>query len=241
MKYITFDAQSPEENLAADEVFLDAFERESEVEGALRYWTTDALTIVLGYSNRVANEVDTSAAISLGARIRRRVSGGGSVTMGVGCLNYSLLLRMDRFAELATVSGTNRFVMERNARALSELGAGDVRVQGYTDLTLGALKFSGNSQRRKLRYALFHGTLLLDFDLALIGKTLKFPPRIPEYRGDRSHDAFVTNFPVDATRVMEALRLEWSAVEELGIPDGLERVESLAREKYGSDAWNFKY
>ena len=61
--------------------------------------------------------------------------------------------------------------MERNLAAI-ELAIGSrpsaIQVQGHTDLTVDGLKFSGNSQRRRRKFLLFHGTFLLKFDLTLV-------------------------------------------------------------------------
>ncbi|MEI9961800.1 MAG: hypothetical protein WDM76_11895 [Limisphaerales bacterium] len=65
-------------------------------------------------------------------------------------------------------------------------------VSGHTDLALHGLKFSGNSQRRKKNFLLFHGTFLLNFDLALVGELLRMPSLQPNYRQSRSHDEFIT-------------------------------------------------
>src|SRR5204863_6569004 len=111
----------------------------------------------------------------------RRCSGGGAVLQGPGCLNYSLVLRLDSHPALHTVTGTNRFVMERNRAALesflirgtppqealfskSDIGnwKSEIAVRGHTDLALGDHKFSGNAQRRRRRAVLFHGTFLLN-------------------------------------------------------------------------------
>jgi lipoate---protein ligase len=101
-------------------------------------------------------------------------------------------------------------------------------------------KFSGNSQRRHKHYLLFHGTFLLDFDLALVGEYLKFPSRQPEYRSSRSHGEFLTNLQVPAARVKDAMRRVWLAEQELLYPP-LDRVSSLTREKYATREWNYKF
>ncbi|HXP61747.1 MAG TPA: hypothetical protein VN829_14730 [Dongiaceae bacterium] len=115
-----------------------------------------------------------------------------------------------------------------------------VQIRGYTDLALGGLKFSGNSQRRKRRALMFHGALLLEFDLALIERALLMPSREPDYRAHRSHSDFLVNFPVPARQVALALRRGWGAGSTLSeIP--LERIGKLAREKYATREWTWKF
>jgi lipoate-protein ligase A len=101
-------------------------------------------------------------------------------------------------------------------------------------------KFSGNSQRRHKNFLLFHGTFLLDFDLTLVSKYLKFPSRQPDYRDSRSHGDFLMNLDLSAAAVKEAMRKVWHAEQPLQNPP-LEGISKLAREKYAMREWNFKF
>ncbi len=132
-----------------------------------------------------------------------------------GCLNYSLVLRIDRHGDLGTITGTNAFVMSRVCRALQKIATEEVRVDGQTDLVLGGRKFSGNAQRRRLRSVLFHGVLLLSADIALVAATLKMPPRQPLYRRNRTHEEFLVNAGWTAEQVRRELCGEWNAGEPL--------------------------
>src|SRR5713226_6021948 len=86
--------------------------------------------------------------------------------------------------------------MEERAKSRSlmqpSLPGDPVTVEGFTDLAVNGLKFSGNAQRRKRRCLLFHGTFLLDLDLALVEKLLRPPSRQPAYRENRSRAEFLT-------------------------------------------------
>jgi lipoate-protein ligase A len=115
-----------------------------------------------------------------------------------------------------------------------------VTSEGFTDLAIGGLKFSGNAQRRRRHTLLFHGTFLVDFDLSLIERVLNMPSKQPQYRNTRSHRDFVTN--IDATResIKSALQETWGAHRVLEtVPH--ERIRTLANGKYADDAWNFKF
>ena len=67
--------------------------------------------------------------------------------------------------------------------------------------------------RVKREHLLYHGTLLYDFPLEMIGRCLAMPPREPDYRQARPHDAFVANLPLDAAMLRSALRTAWAAFE----------------------------
>jgi len=102
------------------------------------------------------------------------------------------------------------------------------------------LKFAGNSQRRRKNFLLFHGTLLLDCDLALVSELLLMPSLQPDYRASRSHSEFITNLKLPAEKVKTALAKIWNANQELKNPP-LEEITRLAREKYSTREWNFKF
>ena len=110
--------------------------------------------------------------------------------------------------------------------------------RGTSDLAIGELKFSGNSVRCKRNTLLYHGTILYDFDLSLIGELLPMPPRQPDYRQGRPHGAFVTNLPASREAIREALIAAWQADATTDWPR--ERLRELVERRYGSDEWNFQ-
>lgn len=257
MKFLDLTLATPAENLAGDEALLDLCE-EQGVE-VLRCWESRQNFVVVGYGNRVAREVNVAECRARGVPILRRCSGGGTVVQGPGCLNYNLTLRIpeDGSSPLATVTGTNQWVMERNRAGLEKLLGGRVSVQGHTDLAfehraesstfdlrpstsrLAAwLKFSGNAQRRRRRSLVFHGTILHDFDLSLIDALLLFPSQQPGYRANRGHGEFVRNIPATAEQIRAQLRAAWQAREPAPALT-FAQIEPLLREHYGNDAWNF--
>lgn len=238
MKDLDRTLRTPQENLACDETLLDWCE-EGFPDGILRFWEPRQHFVVLGYSNRVRSEVNLDSCQRLGVPVLRRCSGGGTVLQGPGCLNYALILKIQGDSPLSNITQANAFIMNRNRNALNPLLGGHVLIQGHTDLTLQGLKFSGNSQRRKRHHLLFHGSFLLDFDLALVEQTLRMPSQQPQYRRDRKHTDFLTNVDLAGADIKNALRQAWNATDRLEeFPE--KRMQRLVQEKYATDAWNFK-
>ncbi len=230
---------TPEENLACDEALLEACEAGGAGE-VLRFWTPLQYFVVVGYANPVATEVNVGFCRRQGLSILRRCTGGGTVLQGPGCLNYSLLLRIDGPHPVQSISAANEFIMERHRHVLAELLRAPVERHGHTDLAIGGLKFSGNAQRRRQRFLLFHGCFLLHLDIDLVEKTLPLPARQPVYRINRSHTDFLLNLNVHDHLLKHALLEAWNATAPL--PDSpAEAIDRLVREKYGLDAWNRKF
>jgi lipoate---protein ligase len=239
MKHLDLTLTSPAENLACDEALLDACE-ENGGEEILRFWEAREKFVVVGYANKIATEVNVENCGAKKIPILRRCSGGGTVLQGTGCLNYSLVLKIVENSPLASISNANKFIMERNRAAIETLlPESKIYVSGHTDLALGGLKFSGNSQRRKKNFLLFHGTFLLNFDLALVGEFLRMPSFQPDYRASRIHDDFLVNINLPADEVKTALKKVWKVTDELKNFPQLE-IQKLAAQKYSTDEWNFK-
>jgi lipoate-protein ligase A len=239
MKYLDLSLKQPEANLACDETLLEWCE---EGGGAplLRFWESPEVFVVVGYSKPVANEVHLQACEVRGFSVLRRCTGGGTVVQGPGCLNYALVLPVKATEALQTIPATNRYVMEKHCQIVQSLLGTPVAVQGYTDLTVQGRKFSGNAQRRRRDFLLFHGSFLLGFDLKLIEELLPLPAAQPEYRAGRSHHDFLINVPVDPALLKNALRQGWDASEPLEAwPKAA--VERLALDRYGTSSWNRKF
>jgi len=236
LRILDLSLPSPAANLACDEALLDAAEQDGAGE-LLRFWESTTPFVVVGYANKVKEEVNIEACRVAGVPILRRCSGGGTVLQGPGCLNYSLVLNCGDDAAHQSIASTNRFVMDRNRQALAALLGKRVTVEGHTDLAVADLKFSGNAQRRKRHWLLFHGTFLLNFDLDLIEKLLLPPSRQPRYRQGRSHAAFLTRLPVTSDAIKSALGQAWNAgATATKFPEA--RLARLVADKYARDEWN---
>ncbi len=135
MNFLDLTLPTPAENLACDEALLDLCD--SDGVETLRFWESGSPFVVVGYANKVADEVNVEECRRCQVPILRRCSGGGTVVQGPGCLNYNLTLRI-LDGPLATVTGTNTFIMERNRAALQKLLGIDVAIKGCTDLAFAA-------------------------------------------------------------------------------------------------------
>ena len=214
MLFVDSDFGDPGTNLQGDMRLLDRCDR-GELPGALRFWETCEAVVVAGHSNRNLEGIRLDRCRELGVGVLRRSTGGGTVVVGPGSLQYSVVLPVEPGGPLDGIRQTNTFVMERNRRALEAACRRPVRVEGYTDLVVGPengtwRKVSGNSQRRARRAVLFHGTFLIDFDISLIVELLDNPRVAPEYRRGRGHGEFLANLNVTSAVLRESIRKEWS-------------------------------
>ncbi len=174
-----------------------------------------------------------------GIPILRRCSGGASVVAGPGCLMYSAVLSLRLRPQLQQISAAHCFALTTLGDALRRL-VPEVQCQGTSDLTLGDKKFSGNSLRVRRTHLLYHGTILYDFPLPLVSDCLRTPPRQPEYRQGRWHDAFLTNLAVSRADLQQAIVASWDAFEPL-VDWPRQRTLDLVDSRYSQAAWNLRF
>ena len=236
MRFLDLTLPSAAENLALDEALLEEAEAAGRPTETLRIWQPDRPIVVLGRSSKIGREVRADACRELGVPILRRVSGGAAVVAGPGCLMYGLVLSYRLRPQLRAVDQAHRFVLGTLAAALRPL-VPEVGCRGTSDLAIGGQKFSGNSLRCRRDHLLYHGTLLYDFPLELIGRCLAAPPRMPDYRQGREHAEFLTNLPLPRSAIRGALISAFAAEEPCG-DWPREQTARLAAGKYARPQWN---
>jgi lipoate-protein ligase A len=235
--YLDLTLPSLEANLALDEALLLEAEA-GEAGEVLRVWEWPRPAVVLGSGCSVAEEVEQARCRTDGVPILRRSSGGGTVLLGPGCLLFSLVLDYERHPELTEIRRSYGFILGRLCQSLDGT-LPDVSCRGTSDLAAGERKFSGNAQQRKKRFLLHHGTLLYAFDLALVARYLRPPPRQPEYRAGRQHDDFLCNLPTTVNDLKDRLARAWGATTS-GAPVPLPLVERLVEDKYATSSWTHR-
>jgi lipoate-protein ligase A len=185
MEVLCWSAPTVAENLAFDE----ALARSAWATGRhlLRFWWGGPPAVVMGFSERPEQVVDTAACARLGLDVLKRCTGGGTVLQTSGVLNYSLVMpASDRY----NVRAGFRQGTDLVCAILAAFNVDGVP-QGTSDVAVGDRKISGNAQARRWKALLVHGTLLVDFDFGLSEEVLRHPLREPDYRRGRRHRDFM--------------------------------------------------
>ena len=206
---------SPVENLALDDALLEELD-ELWGDPVLRFWESDRYFVALGPSCRLLDDVHVAACEEDRVEILRRASGGGTVLQGPGCLSYAFVLPLTLHPDLANIRSTNRFMLERIAAALHRWEPATA-FRGISDLAIGDRKISGNAQRRRRGALLFHGTILHSMPAACIARYLKHPARQPEYRRERTHEAFLRTIQAPPEEIKLAIAEAWGVESRLDV------------------------
>jgi len=148
--------------------------------------------IVLGYSAKVPQLVDIDLAKRNNIPLIRRFTGGGTVIVDHRAFFTSLIMSADDLE----IKPYPRNIMEWSETVFkpvfSEIISSDAEFSlRENDYVIGDLKVGGNAQSITRGRFVHHTSFLWDFDAENM-KYLLMPSKRPEYRGDRSHDDFLT-------------------------------------------------
>jgi len=248
-------------NLAIDEVILRAV-AQGEVPPTLRLYGWSLPVVTLGRGQPFA-DADTAALRRDGIALLRRMTGGTAV-LNRDELTYAVAVRDDEPRLSGAISESYRGISEALLAALEQLGATSAAASGRSigaprsrgertpvcfeipsdyEITVGARKLVGSSQMRVRHGILQHGSLPLTGDIGDIGHYLTARPSPERIRSHAMSLSDVLGRVVTWDEVSEAVRAGFRSRLNLTLipspltPPERERMERLAIEKYGSEAW----
>jgi lipoate-protein ligase A len=211
--------------IARDFDLLEAAERGGPT--VFRTWRSADTAVVLGLSRKRELEVDEDACRRAGVNVLRRASGGGTVVVGPGTLQYAFVLPYRLSRELAGIRESKAFCNRLLVAALQQACPSlaprrrlpglrrppELEAHPSGDLLLERRKVAGVALKRKKHAMLLHGTVLEDADLGLIARVLRHPESEPDYRGGRGHLDFLANLgTIDATMLEDHVRRDLAAL-----------------------------
>jgi lipoate-protein ligase A len=168
---------------------------DSEKESDFLIWQPDKTFIILGRSNRIAEDsVHIENARKDGVEIYKRPSGGEAVILSPNTLVISVKLPLKN-----TINTHHYFKVINHSiiEALSALGIKDLGNKGISDISIGMKKILGSSIYRKQQTLFYHAVLNISEPIEHISLYLKHPKKEPDYRLGRTHDEFVTSLRLE--------------------------------------------
>ena len=202
------DTTDPYYNLALEEYLLNTVDRES----CILYLWQNRHTVVIGRNQNPWQECRTWQLEEDGGFLARRLSGGGAVYHDMGNLNFTFLVQKENYdlpRQLSVI-----------ARACQALGI-PAEVSGRNDITAQGRKFSGNAFYEHEGRCYHHGTLLIDVDMAQLGRYLSPSPAKLKAKGVSSVRSRVVNLRElrpDLTVAEMARQMEQAFSQVYGLP-----------------------
>jgi lipoate-protein ligase A len=236
MLVVRTEKVDPWRNLALEELCLDRVGQGGRI---LFLWqSSDA--VVVGKNQNPWLECSLTAMEEGGAKLARRLSGGGAVYHDSGNLNFAFVMPRREYKD--------KTIFSIVIKALKQLGV-QASVMGKNSLAVNGRKISGNAFCYRHENVLHHGTLLIATDLEKMNRYLASTHRHIRSRAIGSNPAPVANLqetvasitvPQMAVVLAETAAAEWKQQvmwggDEMFDPKVLEPVEK----KYGSWEWRF--
>jgi lipoate-protein ligase A len=225
------------EDLALDEAMLIEAD-EGRGPPLVRFWEPRDYAVILGASRQLREDVLVDACRADGVPIFRRSSGGGTVVIGPGTLNVTVILPETAAPGLSAVDTAHRYVLARLAESIGRAGR-PVRVLGHGDLVIGDRKCGGSAQRRLKHWFMVHCSILNQFPIERIERYLAIPARQPAYRQGRAHRDFLSNLELPRQALVDVLRPGDSPCfgPSPALDGPMSLLPSLLAEKYANAAW----
>lgn len=224
-------------------------------------WLPEGVRVAIGIGQKPDRELEVDAMRRDGVGLVRRQSGGGAVLLYPGVLCWEAWASLADLEALGGGSGIRQAYAALSRPIVDGLGRLGVEAfhAGICDISTmhpesrTTRKLAGTAQLRRRDMVLVHGSLLVNPELDLLAKYLKFPSEQPEYRSGRSHRDFCVSVAellsqngtpvsfvsrVAGAVVSAALLAGW---ETMTPPMRLDAAaEALLSAKYMSAAWNWE-
>ena len=230
LRVLRWTGTDPYENLALEE----HLRRRAEEGTAVLYLWQNRPAVVIGRNQNPWQECSAAALRADGVLLARRGSGGGAVYHDLGNQNFSFALsRRDYDVEkqLSVV-----------AEACRSLGV-PAELSGRNDVLAGGRKFSGSAFFVHQGRCCHHGTLLVDADLAALGRYLTPSPAKLQAKGVASVRSRVVNLRElreDLTPAVLRDSMEAAFRRVYGLPAEPLEAESLDWGEIGALAEDFR-
>jgi lipoate-protein ligase A len=183
MIYIETNSCLPFVNLAFEEYFLKSKDLGDDI---FMLWQNEP-TIVIGRFQNTLEEINQPFIESHKIHVVRRISGGGAVYHDLGNLCFTFI-----FQNITPISVDFSKFSIPVIKALAQFGI-QIVASGRNDLTIEGKKISGTAMSLHKNRLLFHGTLLFDSDLDMLGQALHVSTDKFESKAIKSIRSRVTN------------------------------------------------
>jgi lipoate-protein ligase A len=154
------------------------------------FWIPDDYYIVMGNSNKPAENLDYENILKDRITVYKRPSGGETVILTPNTLVVSIKVTLDRFMN---PSRHFRYFNNKIIEGLQTLGIENLFYRGISDVAIGNKKILGSSIYRKRKILFYHAVINVSEPVETIEKYIKHPTKEPDYRKGRKHGEFVTS------------------------------------------------
>ena len=161
------------ENMALDDVLLRVRDRGASP-NTVRFLQFSPPVALVGFHQRVDQEIRLDYCRETGIDVNRRITGGGAILFDEAQLGWELIARERDFTDRPGSQCFHRLVCQAAIEGLKELGIA-AAFRPRNDIEVNGRKISGTGGIAEGSAFLFQGTLLLDFDVEAMLRALRVP------------------------------------------------------------------
>ncbi len=164
------------ENMALDDAILQCKPGE-KTPNTLRFLQFEPACVLVGYHQSVEQEVRVEYCLDNNIDINRRITGGGTILFTPKCLGWEIFADKSSTAVRELRNDLNRLARLICNGAISSLRALGVeaKFRPKNDIEIEGRKISGTGGTERGDSFMYQGTLLVDFDIEMMLKSLRIP------------------------------------------------------------------
>ena len=231
-------------NMALDEACMEAVGNGAPP--TIRFYEWSPSAVVIGYFQKIHNEVDVKLCKRLGIDVVRRISGGGAMYLDTnGEITYSLIAPQHILSN--DINECYRTVCKHIIDALESIGI-HAEFKPINDIVVSGKKISGNALTRCNGATMVHGTLLYDLNLKDMFKVLRVGGEKISDKGISAAEERVTSVRHNTITskddvkkaLMDAFSADKDVVKDIWTQDEIKRAMHIAEHKYRTQEWIFR-
>lgn len=237
MIYIENTSVNPHFNLACEEYCLKNLNLPEDI---VMLWRDDN-SIIVGKHQNTIEEINQEFVRENNINVARRITGGGAVYHDLGNLNFTFIVNIEE----ASMLDMKKYGLPV-VQALKEMGV-TAELSGRNDITIDGKKISGTAQAVSKNKLLYHGTLLFDSNMDVLGRALNVTLDKIESKGIKSVRSRVTNIKeyikdeidvLDFKKLLLQYFFENEGFKEYKLSDyDIEQIKTLEKDKYSTWEW----
>jgi lipoate-protein ligase A len=161
------------ENMALDETLVE-LKGDGQTPNTIHFLQFSPRAVLVGYHQSVDEEVRTEFCRSRGIHINRRITGGGAIFFDESQLGWEVICDKSFFDVTIPNTSLFRTLCDPVIRALDLMGL-RAYFRPRNDIEITGRKISGTGGTESGNAFLFQGTMLVDFDVDTMLRSLKIP------------------------------------------------------------------
>jgi len=172
-RFLDTGLRSAAENMALDDVILEC-KAKNLVPDTVRLLRFKPPAVLVGYHQNVEQEVRLDYVKEKGIDVNRRITGGGAIYFDETSIGWEIIASKGSIPPYESIEELFEIMCRGAVKALRKLGV-NASFRPKNDIEVNGRKISGTGGTERENAILFQGTLLVDFDVETMIKSLRIP------------------------------------------------------------------